>query len=88
MKVKCENCGYWLSSNITRKDPKQMFSFHWAYNRTIGICLSDKCGDETAGYTGDSSNKMSRIGNIERYCKFFKPLEKGEVSEYEGEFKR
>ena len=37
--------------------------------------MSDKCGEETSGYTADPrGHKMLRNADSERHCKFFEPL--------------
>ena len=41
--------------------------------------MSVECGRETSGYTGIASgHKMRRLGERERYCRFFE-LKEGEV---------
>ena len=75
-KVKCRNCRFWFHTDtVKRRDRKYVVSFSFAY-KTVekGDCQNDACGAETSGYTGmTSGHKMSRLGNIERYCRFFEP---------------
>ncbi|MHA1333279.1 MAG: hypothetical protein ACTSPL_04290 [Candidatus Odinarchaeia archaeon] len=69
MKVRCINCKFFLPRRLVR-DTKYPLSLVYL---TKGICLNEACAEETLGWSGSSrSNKMSRIGEVDRYCKFFK----------------
>lgn len=71
-KVKCEDCEFWISTGEKKLPRGTMFSLSSFYNQTLGYCMSDECGQDTIGYTGDGrGHKMSRRGEILRYCRFF-----------------
>lgn len=75
-KVKCEDCANWMFSHEqSMRKGNYMFSFSFAYKKVRkGHCMSDKCGEETSGYTAiESGHKMSREGSKLRYCRFFEP---------------
>lgn len=72
-KVKCEDCRHWSDSGRKTKRRRAMFSLSYNYV-SVGSCMSDKCAEETLGYTGIASgHKMTRYGEILRYCKHYKP---------------
>ena len=71
---KCEDCRWWVDAKRKGRDTRYMFSLSSTYTRKLGSCDNQKCSEETLGYTGlPQGHKMSRVGNIERYCKFFEP---------------
>jgi len=70
-KVQCGKCVYWLDSGQLRLKRGALTSSFHNYEH-VGVCINDKCAENTSGYTGmGSGHKMSRREKVWRYCKFF-----------------